>query len=66
MLGGLRPDPKFRMATSRKKTRSKSAAAPSDSAATAPLKPVTRKIGETPGNLEARSVAFKRRREKTE
>lgn len=30
-----------------------------------PLTPVTRKIGETPGNLQARAEAFKRRRGKT-
>jgi hypothetical protein len=53
------------MATSRKSPRSKKAPTPDDGDSTVPLAPVTPKIGEAPGNLKARSEAFKRRRGKT-
>lgn len=53
------------MVTSRKNKRTKNAPAPSCPDSTVPLTPVSRKIGETPGNLGGRSEAFKRRRGKT-
>jgi len=53
------------MTTSRKKPPSKVAPEPAGRQDPVPLSPVTPKIGETAGNLQARAEAFKRRRGKT-
>lgn len=55
------------MTTSRKKPppKEKDVPPPAGPPEGVPLTPVTRKIGETPGNLQARAEAFKRRRGKT-
>ena len=57
------------MATARKKSVAKKASTKkaskrSGSVGGAVLTPVTPKIGETPGNLQARAAAFSRRRGK--
>jgi hypothetical protein len=54
------------MSTSRKKPPPrKDVPPPAASPEGVPLTPVTRKIGEAPGNLQARAEAFRRRRGKT-
>ena len=53
------------MTTLRKKPVPKAAPEPSGRQGRVPLTPVTPKVGETAGNLRARSEAFKRRRGKS-
>jgi hypothetical protein len=53
------------MATARKKPPPKPASEPCDAAGRAPPAPAPPKVGETKGNLRARSEAFQRRRGKS-